>query len=1383
MDYTLIQPTTTATITPKTLTVTGITASNKPYDGTTTASLTTSGATLQGVVAGDSGGLPNGNISLVTGLATGAFASPDAGNGITVQVSGLTLTGGTKDGTFATVDYVLTEPTTTANITKVTLTVSGITANNKTYDGTTTASLTTSGATLNGLISGDATPPGPGSVSLVTTAASGAFTSIDVANGITVNVAGLTLAGTTKDGTAATTDYALTQPATAANITPATLTVTGITASKTYDGTTTATLTTSSAMLNGVVSGDATPPGPGSVSLVTTGATGTYATPGAGTLIAVQVAGLTLTGTTKDGTSANTDYTLTQPAITGTITKAFVTPVITANNKPADGTTTATLSSQYVTGVILPDTSPGTVNLNVTAANFSNPTTGIWTVTATGLSLSGTGAGNYQLNSTTATAMATITAGAISHFLVSAPPVVSSGSLFIFTVTAEDLYNNTATSYTGPLTFSSSDLNAGVMLPAESFVNNGVGYFLASLTTTTPGLQTISATDVTTHSITNMSNQILVNPVAGAATHFTVSAPAAVSAGSAFVVTVTALDGNNLVATSYSGTVHFSSNDSQAGLSGDATLINGVGVGYFAEVLKTAGTQTITATDTVTHGITGSTTVSVNPLAATHFSVTAASVAGPAFATTGTGFNFTVTALDTYGNLATAYGGTVTFSSSTDSLATFTPTSHTLTGGQGIFSATLNTAGSNTITATDTGGVTGTSAAIATRGLIVTGLTGSATGFAVTFNKAYDPTTLSLYYNTADVILTSPAGKKIVGSLVANSNNTGFTFVKTGVGTSGVLPVSGTYTVTILSGGLKDLAGELLDGANSGNVAGSTYTGTFVLAAVPTVILGIPDFARGPDTGVQVNVPQSINGVPNTSGIPITLTSAGGATSVTFQLAYSTSLLTIPFTNAGAEINGATGTFKLTAAPSGGVASFQWTGPALASGTVTLGGIVASVPNSAASIYKAKQLLTLSSIVTSPSVAVTADGGLDVNAYLGDVEGVGAYGGGDAALLDRVALSLDTGFAAFPQLDPLIIGGLDGSTTGVDSTDVTIINLENVGEGPAQVPPTAGLPLTAFTAAGPDPALSVGNAQAAAGGTVVVPVNIDTARPADSTGMINAVLALTYNPQVFTVSPADVQLGSLPDGGSGWQLVSAINPKTGEIGIDLFSMTPIDTTLGGSLVTITLHVRDTAPAGATALQLVNEVDPAGQRVFQTMVGEAQGAYVLHPAATASGVEPGQPGFITVSGAMPAFDTGLLGAALTQTPVASGLTAAADEVFGQMPQTTASSTLPIAHLPLVEQVLADLGQTGQAIQDNLLGQPGAVLDVDSGDGLAGGSRSLPMTQLTAMDWASDDLAAYLGNAARQGARALQLLHGLAADLQDDDLAGLEAFFAREAQGGN
>ena len=115
-NYSLTPPALTANITALGLTVTGVTANNKAYDGATTATLNLSGAALNGVLSGDT-------VTLNSAGATGNFADKTVGNGKTVTVSGLTL-GGADAG-----NYSLTQPTASANIAGVPLLVQ---ADNKT---------------------------------------------------------------------------------------------------------------------------------------------------------------------------------------------------------------------------------------------------------------------------------------------------------------------------------------------------------------------------------------------------------------------------------------------------------------------------------------------------------------------------------------------------------------------------------------------------------------------------------------------------------------------------------------------------------------------------------------------------------------------------------------------------------------------------------------------------------------------------------------------------------------------------------------------------------------------------------------------------------------------------------------------------------------------------------------------------------------------------------------------------------------------------------------------------------------------------------------------------------------------------------------------------
>ena len=85
-----------------------------------------------------------------------------------------------------------------------------------------------------------------------------------------------------------------------------------------------------------------------------------------------------------------------------------------------------------------------------------------------------------------------------------------------------------------------------------------------------------------------------------------------------FRYTVTALDQFGETVTTYGGTVAFTSSDTGAVFVPTSGMLTS-GVGVFTVTLKTAGNQTLTATDTTNSSVQGSATVTVT--AATHFVV------------------------------------------------------------------------------------------------------------------------------------------------------------------------------------------------------------------------------------------------------------------------------------------------------------------------------------------------------------------------------------------------------------------------------------------------------------------------------------------------------------------------------------------------------------------------------------------------------------------------------------------------------------------------------------------------------------------------------------------------------------------------------------------
>jgi hypothetical protein len=176
--------------------------------------------------------------------------------------------------------------------------------------------------------------------------------------------------------------------------------------------------------------------------------------------------------------------------------------------------------------------------------------------------------------------------------------------------------------------------------------------------------------------------------------------PSPATAGVAGTFTVTALNADGTTDTSYTGTVHFTSTDPRAVLPGNYTFAAADhGAHTFTATLKTAGRQSITATDPANSSIMGRVTVLVTPASAAALVISGV----PSSTRAGSAFPLTLTARDAYGNTMTGYTGTVHFTSS-DARAVL-PADYTFTGddaGQHTFRATLQTAGPQSVTATDT---------------------------------------------------------------------------------------------------------------------------------------------------------------------------------------------------------------------------------------------------------------------------------------------------------------------------------------------------------------------------------------------------------------------------------------------------------------------------------------------------------------------------------------------------------------------------------------------------------------------------------------------------------------------------------------------------------
>lgn len=162
-------------VAPKSVTIGGMNAYNKTYDGNDTAEIYTGSSSMEGIINFD-------DVQIDYTNAIAKFADQNVASSISVSFSGFGLTG-TKAGNY---ELVAQPAGVHGQIYQREVTISGITANNKVYDGTPSAVLNLSNVVFNNIIDGD-------SLSL---SATGIFEDANAGINNTVNINNLLLGGT-----------------------------------------------------------------------------------------------------------------------------------------------------------------------------------------------------------------------------------------------------------------------------------------------------------------------------------------------------------------------------------------------------------------------------------------------------------------------------------------------------------------------------------------------------------------------------------------------------------------------------------------------------------------------------------------------------------------------------------------------------------------------------------------------------------------------------------------------------------------------------------------------------------------------------------------------------------------------------------------------------------------------------------------------------------------------------------------------------------------------------------------------------------------------------------------------------------------------------------
>ena len=297
--------------------------------------------------------------------------------------------------------------------------------------------------------------------------------------------------------------------------------------------------------------------------------------------------------------------------------------------------------------------------------------------------------------------------GPVTTFDISSIPTgMTAGNQFVLTVIPRDAFGNAVPAYRGTVRFESDDVQAA--LPVNytfTAADNGIRTFPVTLKTA--GTKTLRIIDAANANARAIRSDIFVMP--GSATRFSLdNLPGTLNAGTTTTVTVTARDAYGNVAPSYRGEVRFTSSDPRATLPANYTFTAADrGQRNVSIRLLASGSQRVSIADVRNSGVVGNPNVTVLPGAAVTFLMTGFQ----ASVTAGTLVSATLTARDTFGNIATGYRGVATLTSD-DPQATLPGSVTFLPNDNGArpVNVTLRTAGARRITARDSvqGAILGT---------------------------------------------------------------------------------------------------------------------------------------------------------------------------------------------------------------------------------------------------------------------------------------------------------------------------------------------------------------------------------------------------------------------------------------------------------------------------------------------------------------------------------------------------------------------------------------------------------------------------------------------------------------------------------------------------
>ncbi|HEX6357658.1 hypothetical protein [Actinophytocola sp.] len=305
----------------------------------------------------------------------------------------------------------------------------------------------------------------------------------------------------------------------------------------------------------------------------------------------------------------------------------------------------------------------------------------------------------------------TVTPAAASRLQVPTPATPTAGTTFSLTLTAQDPYRNTATSYTGNKTLAWTGPGTAPNGTSTPTYQNPVT-FTNGVATTPVTLYRAETTTLTVSDGTNSGSTTAFTVLPATASSLDLPTPAAQTAGTAFTVTLTALDAYRNRVTSYTGgkTLNWTGTGTLGNSPSGSTPLYPTNPVSFTSGAATvsitpvkAETATLKVTDSTINGT--SATFTINPgaatkLAWTNVTVSAGTLSTPCLFTctanaVGNNKNFTarVAVTDDNGNTVNNLVAGTNVTVTTAGGGSFTAPTPVPNGGAGPITLTISTSG------------------------------------------------------------------------------------------------------------------------------------------------------------------------------------------------------------------------------------------------------------------------------------------------------------------------------------------------------------------------------------------------------------------------------------------------------------------------------------------------------------------------------------------------------------------------------------------------------------------------------------------------------------------------------------------------------------------